>query len=142
MNKQKIYNRIVQLKLTRIALVCIAILLIGCSKDNNANKFYLANATYDFGNTSGNQILKTTFIIDNLFDVPTEIVAVNSSCKCVKTTYAKKLLQPNESMEIAVEFDTKGFRGMQKKSITIETNHKNNKYIRFSVQTHIEGFKD
>lgn len=137
MNNQNRYSGIMNQKWTKIILVFAIILFVGCKTSNNANKFYIANSTYDFGDTNGNELLKKTVTIKNLFDVPIQIINIKSSCKCVKTTASKASLKPNESMEIQIEFDTNGFSGVQKKSITIETDNENNKYIRFSVQTKI-----
>lgn len=137
MNKQDTFSRIINFKLAKTVIVLTALLLVSCNGGNNLNKFYIANSTYDFGNTKGNEILETTFIIKNLFDVPIKIIDIKSSCKCVKTTHSKTILKPNEVMEMHVEFNTKGFKGVQKKSISIETDNANNKYLRFSVQTKI-----
>ncbi|AXG72134.1 hypothetical protein KORDIASMS9_04397 [Kordia sp. SMS9] len=137
MNIQQHIRHLNNLKLMKIVVILMVVFVVSCTFNKKEPQFYFTNSTYDFGYTEGNEVLKTTFSIKNLFDVPLKIIDIKSSCKCVTTTHTKTLVKPNESMEIQVAFDTKGFSGKQKKLITIETDNEYHRYLRFSVQTKI-----
>lgn len=121
-----------------LMLILITGFFTGCNVQKK-NIYYMANTTYDFGNTRGSEILKTTFNIKNLFGKTIEIKEIKSSCGCVKATTFKTSLKPNEIIEMEVVFNTEGLINKQKKSIAIliETDNEIDKNILFSVETFI-----
>ena len=98
----------------------------------------LSNSSlYDFGTTKKNKTLQVSFSIKNTFDIPIILNKVTTSCKCVQTKLTKNQLKPNETTKMDVTFNTKGFKGLQQKVITIETDNPNNKYLQFYIKAEI-----
>lgn len=126
------------MKTTTILFGIILLLLVSC----NVHKHYTTrndlskSSFYDFGLSKKDEILHTTFTLKNKFNYPIILYQVTTSCKCVQTELSKTRLNPNESTEMKVTFNTVGFKGLQKKSITIETNAPSH-YVQFFVQTEI-----
>ena len=46
----------------------------------------------------------------------------HASCGCTSPEWTKEDVAPGETGEIVVEFDSKGKKGMQNKSVTVITN--------------------
>src|SRR5690554_8141245 len=111
------------MKTTTILFGIILLLLVSCNvQEHYTNKNDLSKSSfYDFGLSKKDEILHTTFTLKNKFNYPIILYQVTTSCKCVQTELSKTRLNPNESTEMKVTFNTVGFKGLQKKSITIET---------------------
>jgi len=79
----------------------------------------------DFGTHNEGDILDTVFKFKNTGEVPLVITNVKTSCGCTTPYWPKKPIQPGESEEIKVRFNTAHKPGKQTKTITIHANTKN-----------------
>ena len=119
-------------------LFIIVLLLAACSVQRHytSRNDLSKSSSYDFGRSKKDEILYTTFTLKNKFNYPIILYQVTTSCKCVQTELSKTKLNPNESTEMNVIFNTEGFKGLQKKVITLETNAPSH-YVQFFIQTEI-----
>lgn len=77
---------------------------------------------YDFGTVPEGEVVETTFKVTNTGESDLIIKEANASCGCTVPTWTKKPIEPGESGEIAVKFDTGGKPNKQSKSVTLVTN--------------------
>jgi len=77
---------------------------------------------YDFGEILEGLAVVHTFVLQNIGEEPLVIEDVHVSCGCTTTSLAKSTLDPGESVELGVTFDSAGFSGKIVKNITIESN--------------------
>ena len=87
-----------------------------------APKLVVKEGTYDFGSVSNGEKINTSFILTNTGQSELKIRTTKSTCGCAVAKLEKKSLQPGESTEMEVTFDSKGRKGTQQKSISIYTN--------------------
>jgi len=124
----------------------LTLLLTGCNNDNPASKIKedsveklkqkkaemnklpvmeFETREIDFGTHNEGEILDTVFKFTNTGEIPLVITNVKTSCGCTTPYWPKKPIQPGESDEIKVRFNTNHKRGKQTKTITIHANTKN-----------------
>ena len=127
-----------------------AVFMTACNNDNPASKIKEENVEkakqrradmnklpvmkfetreIDFGTHNEGDVLDTVFKFTNTGDAPLVITNVKTSCGCTTPYWPKKPIQPGESEEIKVRFNTRHKPGKQTKTITIHTNTKNLKEI-------------
>jgi len=78
--------------------------------------------SYDFGFVEAGNKVERIFKFTNSGEAPLLISGASASCGCTVPSYPKKPVQPGESDEIRVVFDTKGKAGNQMKVVTITAN--------------------
>jgi hypothetical protein len=88
-----------------------------------ANKFFLpdiatnreqtppAVITHNFGEVPHGTVCSHKFTITNIYDVPMQITEVRKSCTCLDFVPMNRILQPNESAELAVTMNSGKFVG-------------------------------
>ncbi len=77
----------------------------------------------DFGTVDQGEVLETKFTLTNTGSEPLIINNATSTCGCTVPTVEKnKPIQPGESTEIGVRFDTKGKKGKNNKPINVFAN--------------------
>jgi len=129
-----------------IILSLLVIGLTGCDNDNPAGKIKDENIEkakqkredfdkfpvmefetreIDFGTHHEGEILDTVFKFKNTGEVPLVITTVKTTCGCTTPYWPKKPIQPGESDQIKVRFNTAHKPGKQTKIITIHANTKN-----------------
>ncbi len=77
---------------------------------------------YDFGEILEGLAVVHTFVVQNVGDEPLTIDDIRVSCGCTTTSLAKSTLEPGESVDLEVTFDTAGFGGKMAKNIYVESN--------------------
>lgn len=77
---------------------------------------------HNFGTINRGDIVKHTFRFENTGKDVLEIRNVKASCGCTTAELKDKKIKPGKSGKIEVSFDSKGYRGHVRKSITVETN--------------------
>lgn len=77
---------------------------------------------YDFGEIDEGGIVQHTFKFTNAGKAPLLIRQARSTCGCTIPEYPEDPIEPGESGEIEVKFDTKGKPGYQSKPVTITAN--------------------
>ena len=94
----------------------------------DANKFPkmdFETTEVDFGTHNEGDILDTIFKFTNTGKAPLVITNVKTSCGCTTPYWPKKPIQPGESENIKVRFNTNHKPGKQTKTITVHCNTKN-----------------
>lgn len=79
---------------------------------------------HDFGTVIDGAVIETTFTLTNVGKSPLIITDAKTTCGCTVPSWPKdKPIQPGESTEIKVKFDTRGKGGgRQSKDVTLFTN--------------------
>jgi hypothetical protein len=81
------------------------------------------NATnHDFGTIRQGEKVDYSFQLTNKGKRELIIRTIRASCGCTAVTPSKQVIPPGESVPVKVEFDSRGRRGRQNKTITIITN--------------------
>jgi hypothetical protein len=94
---------------------------INDGREKHANLEYIEDF-YDFGTIKHGEVISYTFTFRNTGNFPLVINDVAASCGCTKPKVSKDILKPNEQATMDVVFDSKGWRGVQYKSVTIHSN--------------------
>ncbi len=79
-------------------------------------------SVYNFGEVLEGIAVVHTFVLQNVGDEPLKIGDIQVSCGCTTTSLAKSTLEPGESVDLEVTFDTAGFGGKMVKNIYVESN--------------------
>lgn len=88
----------------------------------NVAKMSFAEAEYNFGEVDEGAVVNHTFQFVNTGKVPLIISAARSTCGCTVPEWPKDPIQPGESGEIKVKFDSTNKTNAQTKPITITAN--------------------
>lgn len=81
------------------------------------------------------EVVKHTFKISNSGNAPLVLSSYNVGCPCTKVTLPKQPIAPGQTVDVPMEFDSKGKYGFQDRVIVVNTNvPKNPEFIlRFKV---------
>jgi hypothetical protein len=130
-------------KLTIICITVLSLAIVSCkenatSKVKSTNletakerdeKINVGNAIikfdkteFDFGKVTEGEIVKGNFIVSNDGESDLLILDAKASCGCTVPEWPKKPIKPGESADIKFEFNTRGKKGNQTKTITLQTN--------------------
>lgn len=82
--------------------------------------------SHDFGKVNEGEHVGWYFYFTNKGNTDLLIVNAHASCGCTVPEYDKKPVAPGERGFVKVIFDTFGYSGIQYKSVSIESNAKNN----------------
>ncbi len=88
----------------------------------NIAKIQIEEPIYNFGETKKGTPVKHTFKFKNIGKAPLYIVDVRTTCGCTVPSWSKKVIEPNASDELAVQFNTENATDKQVKKITIIAN--------------------
>jgi len=130
----------------KITIICIAILsfaVLSC-KENASSKIKVTNlesakerdaiinlgaaiiefdkTEFDFGTINQGDVVDGVFKITNAGKVDLLITNAKASCGCTVPVWPKEPIKPGESAELKVSFNSRGKKGVQNKSITLQTN--------------------
>jgi len=90
-------------------------------REKHANLEYLENF-HDFGTIKHGEVVSYTFTLLNTGNVPLVVKDIVVGCGCTKPTLSNDILKPNEKATMEVVFDSKGWRGVQFKTVTVHSN--------------------
>ena len=104
--------------------VLFAVLLVFCwvTAAFCAPQIYVPVSEVDMGTLYSGQKSKHVFVIENHGDKPLVINKVRTSCGCTSAFSRDKVIEPGASTELAVQFNSKNFRGNVLKRILLLTN--------------------
>lgn len=85
-------------------------------------EFNFQETEYDFGTIDEGEVVKHTFTFKNTGEAPLIIQNASGSCGCTVPTYSKDPIPPGETGEIVAEFNSKGQKYMQIKTVRITAN--------------------
>jgi Protein of unknown function (DUF1573) len=99
--------------------------------------FQFEQQEHDFGTIKEGAIVKHAFKFKNVGQAPLIVSDVKPQCGCTATNWTKEPIQPGDSGEIEVQFDSNGRAGQNSKSTTITANTKEGTamlYFRVNVE--------
>jgi len=132
--------------------ICLAVLLLfslfhcGCypqkqkkAADSIIQKVLLEDDRNfkDLGQVREGELVRHSFVLLNEGDRALRIKEVNTSCGCAVAEIGKKILQPWESTNLDVVFNTKGYFGEVKQFIYVSTDSLDIPTIRFIIKADI-----
>lgn len=130
-------------KFFRIALlVCLAMAMFSCKNDVNKKLsgdlvtnpksaqspsdkkpvLTFDKNEFDFGKIIQGEVVSYTFHFANTGNAPLLITGVEKSCGCTASDYPREPIQPGESGEIKITYDSKGHNGFQSKVLVVKSN--------------------
>jgi hypothetical protein len=87
-----------------------------------APKLTIEERIFDFGTLEQGATKEATFALKNTGKSPLNIRKTMANCSCTIVALDRYDIQPNETAQMIVRFNTTGRRGTQQKSITIYSN--------------------
>lgn len=89
--------------------------------------------SFNFGEIKEGEVVSHVFKFTNTGDHPFQIDNVKPSCGCTTPDWSKEPIEPGKEGFVKVEFNSKGKKGVQNKSVTIRGNtNPPTKILRFS----------
>ena len=78
--------------------------------------------SFDFGPIEQGEKVSHTYKFTNTGSKALEIMTIKSSCGCAVPNWPKEKIEPGETGEISIQFDSAGKLGVQSKRVTIYAN--------------------
>ncbi len=100
-------------------------------------KISVQQLTHDFGNITQGEEVSHEFVISNSGDDSLKIKDVKASCGCTAAKPEKSVLLPGESTKLKVNFNSKNFKGIQKKYVYVKSNDKDKPEIRLNFTANV-----
>lgn len=129
----------------------IAVIFYGYSRatppagdSQNLPKIEISPAFYDFGEVEFGKVVNYNFIIKNSGKTPLEIKRVATSCGCTTAKISQQLIDPGQTAELAVVYDTAAMgdgphgRGKQERIIYVKSNDPNNPQVNVIVSAYVK----
>jgi len=88
----------------------------------NVAKIDFEDVVFDFGRVKEGEIVKRTFKFTNTGRIPLLINDARSTCGCTVPEWPKEIIQPGQSGEILVQFNTDGRKYDQNRPVSIIAN--------------------
>jgi hypothetical protein len=99
-------------------------------------KIDFSKTIHEFGDVQHGEVLEYTFVFKNTGKSDLVIYSALAGCGCTVPEFDKNPIAPGESGKVKIVFNTRGFRGIQNKAITIYSNAANSTVSLF-VTAHI-----
>lgn len=93
---------------------------------------------WDFGSIKKGQIVRHDFQVKNNLSRKLTINGVTTSCGCTASAAKKNILDPQESTQISVEFNSKGYKGKTSQFVYVNTDDPDNPVIKFTFKAFVE----
>lgn len=98
----------------------------------------LSPESWDFGKAVYGEMPSKTFRIINDGDARLEIYAVRGSCACTAPSIFQPYVEPGESADVTVVFNTKKKRGDVHTYVEVRSNDPDNRVVKFKVTGFVE----
>lgn len=126
------------MRYSSVIVVLFAVLLSSCTNHGGSNTISINNNHFDFGIIEDSvQILKHCFYVSNHTKQICRVTRVNRSCGCFDVTIGDETIQPNDSIPIEIEINTKGQGVYIDKSAEVYVNN-SRKPIEISIKAQIK----
>ncbi len=136
------------MKKTFFLILWLLFILVGCRaaiqpqnsvfREEKAKEGAIDPYVWDFGKAKEGKVLKHNFIFKNEAKGNLKIEKLGSSCGCMVPQAKKKILAPQESAIIEVNFNTKGYSGEVSQFVYVNTDNSLNPIIRLTVKARVE----
>lgn len=101
----------------------------------SSGKLSFANPTLNYGYIEQGDVINHKFKYTNTGSVPVNILRADASCGCTRPTYSFMAINPGETGEIGVRFDSKGKLGKMESKVTVLTDAKPAEHVLYLVGT-------
>ncbi len=91
-------------------------------EDGKVAEMTFEEVTFEYGQLLQGEKINNVFEFTNTGEVPLLITAAKGSCGCTVPEWPNTPIQPGETGEIRVVFDSKGKKGKQSKRVTLTAN--------------------
>jgi hypothetical protein len=99
---------------------------------------FIENNVFDFGNVNEGEIVKQDFKLTNKGKTDLLIRNVKASCGCTAVKN-ENVVKPGQTTDLKVEFNSRGKRGRQNKSVTVITNDPINSTILLRIMGNVNN---
>lgn len=124
----------------KLGLLCFALSIFFASNVFSGQVIVCDEPIKDFGIIEENKKVSHTFVIKNISNDVIEVDKVASSCGCIITSKKEFKLDPNQSTDINVEFNSTGTGGMKIwKTIAVCPKDDKNKQLILTVKADVKG---
>ncbi|ELR70465.1 hypothetical protein C900_03719 [Fulvivirga imtechensis AK7] len=106
---------------------------------DKAPRLKLDENVHDFGKLNADKSTTGKFTLTNVGGGPLKIRQTKSNCTCVVAKLGKETLEPGESTEMEVTFNSEGRRGNQQKSVTIFSNDPRGSAQRVTIKGYVNS---
>lgn len=100
-------------------------------------KIFFDRLFHNFGKVEEGKIYETSFAFMNTGQGVLEIVDIHSSCGCAAAIPRKRKLNPSETSEVRVEFNSTNFSGLVTRYIAVRSNDPSNPEIYLTIQAEV-----
>jgi hypothetical protein len=100
-------------------------------------KIFFDKLFHNFGKVEEGKIYETSFAFTNTGQGTLEIVDIHSSCGCAAAIPKKRKLNPGETSEVKVEFNSTNYNGLVTRYVTIRSNDPSNPEIILTIQADV-----
>lgn len=97
----------------------------------------LSESAFDFGSVAQGSKVVREIEVRNAGSADLVIQRVSPSCGCTTTALTSPTVPPGKSEKIRISFDTSGFFGPKKKTVTVATNDPDNSELVFTLTGHV-----
>jgi len=119
-------------------LIAAAVGLAGAKElDLDGPRIQLAEREHDFGNISQYTQNVHVFTFTNAGTAPLKISNVHASCGCTGTLLSSETIQPGESGELKVTFNSGSFKDKVRKTISFKTNDPANETVVLTITANV-----
>ena len=94
--------------------------------------------SWDFGKVKAGQILKHSFVYQNESEAVVKLKSTSTSCGCTVSAIMNKKLLPGDSSDIDITFNSKGYNGLVKQFIYLNTDSRKVPIVRFEINAEVE----
>lgn len=91
---------------------------------------------HDFGKITAGEKVAAIFTFKNTGKAPLTISMVTTSCGCTASSYSNEPVLPGKTGTIEVVFNSSGYDGMQRKTITVRSNA-SNPYVMLQIKAEV-----
>ena len=114
--------------------------------DNNKimPKIEISPVSYDFGEVQFGKVVNYNFIVKNSGQTPLEIKRVATSCGCTTAKVSQRIIEPGQSAELLVIYDTAAMgdgphgKGQQERIIYVKSNDPNSPQTNVTISAYVK----
>jgi hypothetical protein len=93
---------------------------------------------WDFGAVKKGEIVSHDFQVKNNSERTLTIKNVSTSCGCTASAAKKNVLEPQESTEVSVKFNSKGYNGQVSQFVYVNTDDPDNPFLKFTIKAFVK----
>jgi len=144
MNSKILFSIIFVLGLTGVIFYGYIKATPPADNSQSSPKIEISPASYDFGEVEFGKILNYNFVIENSGQAPLEIKRVATSCGCTTAKTSQKAIEPGQSAELSVVYDTAAMgdgphgKGQQERIIYVKSNDPNNPQANVTISAFVK----